>query len=482
MILDLVYHEDENNQPVFSTPPLQIKENKQAPLTNFTGIALARDLIQRLDIPSVIDENIHVLSRHRPYHESDHVLTQVYNFLSGGEVLNDIERLQNDRAFARIIGAETIPDPTTAGDFLVRFDDEKMEHFREVLDTVQERAFSLMPKKQRKIATIDSDSSIHEVYGQKKEGADYAYTNTYSYNALYITLAESGDVLHQDLRPGNTYSSVGTKERLPAIIDRVGRHFEKLRYRGDSAFYDKGIVEIVDEADVEFFITAEQRGPLMQMVLSLGEEEWKSFRAKKIGQKDSGKRRKKRKNHRKQIEKKRKKTISEKGKVKVASFTYQPSGWKKPYRFVVKRTEIHERDKQLTFDEQLCRYTYYIVVTNSTAADSTVLNIAAGRGNQENLIKDFKYGLGLDHIPTGFLNANKMHFLIASLAWNIKTWLLNLTSLGEGARLRFKRFLYLWIHHAAVVSQSRRETVVLRMDGGEYFSRFGKAMDAIAAL
>ena len=53
MILDLVYHENENNQPVFSTPPLQIKENKQAPLANFTGIALARDLIQRLDIPSV---------------------------------------------------------------------------------------------------------------------------------------------------------------------------------------------------------------------------------------------------------------------------------------------------------------------------------------------------------------------------------------------------------------------------------------------
>jgi hypothetical protein len=117
MILNLVYHEDENNQPVFSTPPLQIKAKKQAPLTNFTGIALARDLMQRLDITSVIDDKIHVLSRHRPYHESDHVLTQVYNFLSGGEVLNDIERLQNDKAFARIIGAETIPDPTTAGDF-----------------------------------------------------------------------------------------------------------------------------------------------------------------------------------------------------------------------------------------------------------------------------------------------------------------------------------------------------------------------------
>ena len=86
MILDLVYHEDDNNQPVFTDPPLKIKENKQAPLTNFTGIALARDLVRRLEIPSLIDEKIHVLRRHRPYHESDHVLTQVYNFLTGEAV------------------------------------------------------------------------------------------------------------------------------------------------------------------------------------------------------------------------------------------------------------------------------------------------------------------------------------------------------------------------------------------------------------
>ena len=53
-----------------------------------------------------------------------------------------------------------------------------------------------------------------------------------------------------------------------------------------------------------------------------------------------------------------------------------------------------------------------------------------------------KHGLGLSHVPTGFLAANRAYFLIAALAWNLKTWMLNLLQLGDGAVLRFKRFLY----------------------------------------
>ena len=50
-----------------------------------------------------------------------------------------------------------------------------------------------MDRKRKELTTIEHDSSIHEVYGQKKEGADYSYDNTYSYNVQYVTLAETGD-------------------------------------------------------------------------------------------------------------------------------------------------------------------------------------------------------------------------------------------------------------------------------------------------
>ena len=54
---------------------------------------------------------------HAPYHESDHVLNIAYNVLCGGRTLDDIELRRNDRVFLDALGAKSIPDPTTAGDF-----------------------------------------------------------------------------------------------------------------------------------------------------------------------------------------------------------------------------------------------------------------------------------------------------------------------------------------------------------------------------
>jgi len=114
------------------------------------------------------------------------------------------------------------------------------------------------------------------------------------------------------------------------------------------------------------------------------------------------KKRKKRKNHKKAVGLKYNPNMKFKGKAEVASFEYQPIGWEKGYRFVVKRTEIVDKNNQLYLEDGLCKYVYYIVVTNSKRSDTQVMRIAQGRGNQENLIKDFKDGLGLSHVPTGF--------------------------------------------------------------------------------
>ena len=487
VIQALLYQNEENKERCFSNPPLSLKENKRAPLLSYAGIAPVRNLIERLDVAPLIDTRISVLKRHNPYFESDHILNIVYNFLTGGEVINDIERLQEAEGYLRILGTESIPDPTTAGDFLVRFKDSDISAFQDVLDTLQDSAFSLLDSKRKECATIEHDSSIHEVYGRKKEGADFSYNNTYSYNVHYVTLAETGDVLHQELREGNHYSSYGLKEILAGIFDRVGIHFRKLRYRADSASYDKDIVLPCEQRGVEFYISADKTKRLMREVMSIVEDEWNSFRDRKLSGGNTGKpakkKRKKRKNHKKAVLNRRKPHRKRRGKTQITSFLYQPQGWDKPYRFVAKRTEELDEYGQQYLEEGLCKYRYHIVVTNNfDASDTRVMHIAQGRSNQENLIKDFKYGLGLSHVPTGFFLANRIYFKIAALAWNIKTWMLNLLVIGDGAVLRFKRFLYLWIHHACIVSKTGRNTIVVRMDPGEYFSRYAKAIDAIARL
>ena len=486
MIQELFYLDNENTERCFSNPPMIVKENKQSPLLGCAGIVPVRNLVERLGIASVLDSHISVLKRHNPYFESDHILTFVYNFLTGGEVINDIERLQESEGLVKILGTERIPDPTTAGDFLVRFATNDIEDFQSAFEQMQDTAFSLLDRKRKEMATIEHDSSIHQVYGDKKEGADYAYENTYSYNVQYVTLAETGDVLHQELREGNSYSSCGFSAILPGILDRVGEHFKHLRYRADSASYDKAIVGPCEERGVEFYISADHTKRLMRDVLAIDEHAWKPYRSMKLAGKkkqSSGKKRKKRKNQKKKVQDRRKPNRERRGKIEIASLFYQPTGWEKPYRYIVKRTEVVDKYGQQYLEDGLCKYLYHIIVTNNfEASDTQAMHIGQARANQENLIKDFKYGLGLSHVPTGFFLANQIYFKIAALAWNIKTWMLNLLTVGDGAVLRFKRFLYLWINHACAVSKTGRNTVVIRMDPGEYHLRYAKALDAIARL
>jgi hypothetical protein len=76
--------------------------------------ALLHRLAVDVGLVAAIDRRLHLLKIHRPYHESDHVLNLAFNALCEGTCLEDIELRRNDEAHLDALGAETIPDPTTA--------------------------------------------------------------------------------------------------------------------------------------------------------------------------------------------------------------------------------------------------------------------------------------------------------------------------------------------------------------------------------
>ena len=345
------YHSDRSCQGRFSNPRLVVQEHRGAPLLNCSGILIIRQLIERLGIARAINAGLRVLRRHKPYAESDHILTLIYNLLSGGETLNDINRLADDPALLRVLGTEQVPHATTVGDFLARFRHEKDEakaqeprrlrKLRQVIEAIQQASFALLPRRRRTVATLDWDSSNHEVYGEQKEGADFAHDKKWCYNVLYATLAETGDVLYQGLREGCTYTSAGTTEVLPGTIERVSRYFRSVRMRADSGFYDQKIVKICAEREVEFFIVAEQRRNLLKAVHAIPESDWKSFEGKHMQRGGgSGKQRKRRDNRKRKITLARRPETWFKGKPQVASIEFRPSTWKQSYRYVIKRTPV----------------------------------------------------------------------------------------------------------------------------------------------
>ena len=119
--------------PVLRHPKLQVSQ-EQGEATAYGGLCLAATLIRSLGMERELNQSLDLLQSHRPFTESDHVLTHVYNLFVGGTCIEDIGQLQGSEPVRRMLGAVRLPDPTTAGDFLRRFDAGAMEALDGAID------------------------------------------------------------------------------------------------------------------------------------------------------------------------------------------------------------------------------------------------------------------------------------------------------------------------------------------------------------
>ena len=117
----------ETTHPVLSGKGIHYQVAERARGIAAGGIGAMQLLIESIGLADSIDKRVHVLKRHLPYHESDHVLNIANNILAGGTRLEHIELRRNDEVFLDALGVQSIPDPTTAGDFCRRFEPADIE-------------------------------------------------------------------------------------------------------------------------------------------------------------------------------------------------------------------------------------------------------------------------------------------------------------------------------------------------------------------
>jgi len=101
------------------------------------GIGAIHQLVNKVGLVKAINRGLRILERRRPYSDADHILNIAYNALCGGLVLDDIELRRNDAAFLDALGARTIPNPTTAGDFCRRFQPADLQRLMDLVNDVR---------------------------------------------------------------------------------------------------------------------------------------------------------------------------------------------------------------------------------------------------------------------------------------------------------------------------------------------------------
>ena len=137
-----------------------------------------------------------------------------YNVLCGGTCLQDIEQRRQDEVYLDALGAQRIPDPTTAGDFCRRFDEPAIEALQAAINETRVRVWRAQPAAFFDEAVIDADGTLAETTGQCKEGMDIAYNGVWGYHPLVVSLANTQEPLFLVNRSGNRPSAEGAAERF----------------------------------------------------------------------------------------------------------------------------------------------------------------------------------------------------------------------------------------------------------------------------
>ena len=387
----------------------------------FGGLGVCRLLLQRLGLADALDENLHLLKRHLPYHESDHILNLTYHILAGGTTLDDIDLLRHDDTYLDGLGVVCIPAPTTAGDFLRRFEEGHLATLMRVINEKRLSVWRQQPPAFFAQAILDADGTIAGTGGACKEGMDLSYKGVWGYHPLLVSLANTQEPLFLLNRPASRPSYEGAAAYLDQAAELCRRAgFRKITFRGDTDFSQTTSLDGWDGQDIRFVFGIDAMPNLVKLAGGLAETAWQTLERPASYEVKTQRRTRPRLVKEEVVREKGYKNIRLVSE-QVAHLDYRPGACRKDYRLVVLRKNLHITQKGKEDVEEV-RYFFYL--TNERDwPEADVVHFANDRCNQENLIEQLKNGVNALRLPVNTLNGNWAYLVIAALAWSVKVWL-----------------------------------------------------------
>ena len=409
------------HKPLFTARDLHYEISDRTRGIASGGIGAIHVLARQVGLIDAIDQNLHLLKFHFPYHESDHVLTFAYNALCDGTCLQDLELRRTDEVFLDALGTRRLPDPTTAGDFCRRFSEASIRQLQDAVHGVRQGVWIKQPEAFFTQAIIDMDGTLVETTGQCKQGMDIAYDGTWGYHPLLLTLANTGEVLGLVNRPGNRPSHEGAAAEVDrALVVCLGGGFRSVLLRGDTDFSQ---TEHLDRwnADprVRFLFGYDAAPNVVALAQELPERAWKPLqrptrydvrtqpRQRPDNVKEAIVVRREFENHRLQGE-------------AVAEFNYRPTACRTTYRMVVVRKKVAvTKGEQWLFD----RVVFYFYLTNEWVREADEIVFSANdRCQQENVLAQLHGGVRALRATVDNLVSNWAYMVMTALAWDLKAW------------------------------------------------------------
>jgi len=371
--------------PFFRPQQITVRFNEGA-ITNDAGVLLVRQLDDRLGLTAALADSLvewrNPMFIVHPLH--DLVRERVFGIAQGYEDGNDAAALREEPLFKAACADRDDDDVALASQpSLSRF--ENRASARGLAMAKQVLLSHFIGRYKRKFArprrlTLDVDTTADPTYGQQELAFFNGYYRTYCYQHLLIHTAE-GDLLHASLLPGKGDVREAALNALKNVISQLREVFPglEIRLRADNGFACPALYDYCEDQRVEYVVNA---GTHQKMVAETEELQARAVQLFEI--------------------------FDEKVPVKVyGEFQYQAKTWRAPRRIIAKAAHT-----LIGPDQRL-------LVTNSKLAPVDVYDFYAGRGQEENWIKDLKRALKSDRLSCSAFSANELRILLFACAYQL---------------------------------------------------------------
>ena len=361
------------------------------------GLMLPATLAQHLGLRELFDDHVDLGDAVGHANVGHKAMTLIHSALAGGDSIDDADALRAGSTQA-VLGHAVLA-PSTLGTFLRSFTWGHARQLDKVSALLLGRAFAAGAGPGDDPVTVDVDSSICETYGLAKQGGTkFTYNHVRGYHPLFAVVAGTGDVVHCRQRGGNANSGRGAGGFLTETFNRLRAAGASgpITLRADSGFYSGAVAGACRKAGVRYSITVKLNKALHNVIAAIPDDAWMPIPYFLDG-------------------------------ADVAETTYRPFGKKAPLvRLIVRRVKPTP-GSQLAL---LVDYAFHAFVTDRVG-DTTALEADHRRhAVVEDAIRDLKYGVGINHMPSGRFGANAAWLGFNVVAHNLARWTSRL-GLGE---------------------------------------------------
>jgi hypothetical protein len=331
------------------------------------GLVLPATLAQHLELRELIDETVVLGDAAGRANVGHKAMTLIHSALSGGDCIDDADALR--AGDTEIVLGHGVLAPSTLGTFLRSFTWGHARQLDRASGELLARAWAAGAGPGDEPVTVDVDSTICETYGLAKQGGVFGHTHVRGYQPHVASGARTGDVVHCRLRGGNANSG-------------------RVTLRADSGFYSHNVVDACRDADVRFSVTVKLSPALHNTIAAIPADAWTPIPYFLDG-------------------------------ADVAETTYRAFGKHQPeLRLIVRRVRPTPGTQLALFVE----FTYHAFITDRTGSTLALETDHRRHADIENTIRDLKYGLGLNHLPSGRFGANAAWLALNVIAHNLSRW------------------------------------------------------------